>query len=186
MKTIVALSALILIGCGPNPNRVEVTREIERTNLLCTVYDLSPGVSSLPDFGTSSAPVLSYLAIDKLDAYSTDASTPFQKFVGSSVESRTEQFGLVCTAKVKVTTAGSHQFQLTSDDGSALYVDGAKLITNDGTHGMVTKTGTRSLSVGEHKIRVEYFNNNGPKGLILAWKIPGGVFSIIDDRDFVK
>ena len=73
-----------------------------------------------------------------------------------------------------VTEAGKYEFSLMSDDGSALYVNDANVIMNDGLHGEVTRKGTVELPVGKHQINVLYFNNNGGHGLKVEVTAPGG------------
>jgi hypothetical protein len=47
---------------------------------------------------------------------------------------------------------GFHGFQLASDDGSRLYVDGKLIVDNDGDHGTVTVAANMMLQAGWHPI----------------------------------
>lgn len=49
-------------------------------------------------------------------------------------------------------------FQLISDDGSRLFVDGTQVIDNWGRHGKRSRGGELPLSAGVHHLRVEYFD----------------------------
>jgi hypothetical protein len=86
---------------------------------------------------------------------------------------RGSNFGLVFKGYLTAPTAGQYTFYTTSDDGSALYIDGKKVVDNDGAHGMQERSGTATLGEGPHLIRVEYFQGIGGKGLEVHWKGPG-------------
>lgn len=78
-----------------------------------------------------------------------------------SARQGTDYYAYSFDGYIKITTAGTYTFRTTSDDGSMLYLDGTTLIDNDGTHGSVTVSGSRSLTAGYHQIRVEFFENAG-------------------------
>ncbi|MEM9319017.1 MAG: PA14 domain-containing protein [Pseudomonadota bacterium] len=85
----------------------------------------------------------------------------------------TDTFAARFVGKIEVAEAGSYTFYLTSDDGSALYVNGEQVIGNDGLHGMRQDTVTLDLDAGPAKIEVRYFENRGSAGLDLDWSGPG-------------
>ncbi|MBU6341228.1 MAG: DUF1080 domain-containing protein [Bacteroidetes bacterium] len=60
-------------------------------------------------------------------------------------------------------------FQLGSDDGSRLYLDGKLLIDHDGWHGMDNKEAEIAIRAGYHPIRVDYFQAGGGRGISLKW-----------------
>ena len=84
-----------------------------------------------------------------------------------------ETFGLVIRGLLRVKRAGIYSFHLQSNDGSAFYIDGEKLIDNDGDHRLITKSGNVALDVGLHPITVRYFQVGGEKGLSLEYQGPG-------------
>lgn len=71
------------------------------------------------------------------------------------------------------TMPGVYSFHLLSDDGSALYIDGAQVISNDGLHAKLEKTASVNLSAGTHSIEVRYFEAGGSAVLDLDWSGPG-------------
>ena len=77
------------------------------------------------------------------------------------------------TGFLRVGTAGSYTLSLNSDEGSKLWLDGELVINNDGRHPMRERSATRTLTAGDHSLRVEYFENTGHAGLILSWAGPG-------------
>ncbi len=78
------------------------------------------------------------------------------------------------TARVRIDAAGEYRFRLTSDDGSVLDLDGARLITNDGRHGMVSvESDPVALDAGGHELAVTHFDTGGGRGILVEW-MPAG------------
>ena len=69
--------------------------------------------------------------------------------------------------------AGKYSFRLSSDDGSMLYIDGKKLIDNDGVHPNTSKEASLTLQPGMHAIQVNWFEKGGDEVLALDWAGPG-------------
>src|SRR5439155_26870563 len=71
-----------------------------------------------------------------------------------------------------------------SDDGSALYIDNARAVNNDGLHGYSEASGTLSLTEGSHRFEVRAFNNAGPGSIIAYWAGPDFAKQIIPAEAF--
>lgn len=75
-----------------------------------------------------------------------------------------------------------------ADDGANLYIDGKKIIDNDGRHSAKAEQNSIFLSEGKHDFRVNYFQ--GPRfnmALELRWKAPGDwFFSYIPTRYLMR
>lgn len=56
------------------------------------------------------------------------------------------------------TEAGNHSFNLSSDDGSALYIDANEVINNDGLHSDSSVGAIYSLDIGVHSFELDYFS----------------------------
>ncbi len=84
------------------------------------------------------------------------------------------QWNIQFSGVMNVKTAGKHEFVLTSDDGSALCIDGRVVVMNDGLHGGVTVADVAELSAGPHQVNLLYFNNNGGHALKADVTPPGG------------
>ena len=69
--------------------------------------------------------------------------------------------GLVITGYITVPNDGIYTFDLLSDDGSILNIDGMTILDNDGPHAPVEITGQKALAKGAHPIEVRYFDQNG-------------------------
>jgi hypothetical protein len=82
-------------------------------------------------------------------------------------------FALVFSGYLNIDETGEYVFYVASDDGSALYLDGERIVNNDGIHASREKSGTVRLDRGLHLVRVEYFDAGGGKELIVQWQGPG-------------
>jgi hypothetical protein len=70
-------------------------------------------------------------------------------------------FGFVYEGLIDIQTAGNYTWDIGSDDGSLLWLDGNLLIDNDGLQGETHVQGTRWLEPGEHHVRMAMFENRG-------------------------
>ena len=94
----------------------------------------------------------------------------------------TDNFAARYTGALQVETAGTYTFYLTSDDGSALSLDGAQVIDHDGLHATTTREVTLDLAAGAHALEVLYFERGGVQTLELDWQGPdtGGARQTIE------
>ena len=83
-----------------------------------------------------------------------------------------DHFAAVYDGTLEVKKAGTYTFYLTSDDGSALYIDGKRVINNDGHHATGEKRVTMKLAAGSHDIEIRYFEAAGDQSLRLEWRGP--------------
>jgi len=91
-----------------------------------------------------------------------------------SIQSRSpDNFAVRYTGLIDVEHTGEYKFFIFSDDGSRLYIDDILVVNNDGTHGMLEKSGAVWLWSGKHNIRVEYFEKSASEGLIVSYSGPG-------------
>ena len=84
-----------------------------------------------------------------------------------------EYFAIQLTGYIKVPKDGVYVFNLASDDGSKMSIDGNPVIDNDGSHSLSGKTGSVALAAGYHAIQIGYFNKTGGLGLELDWALAG-------------
>ncbi|MEM9059907.1 MAG: Ig-like domain-containing protein [Pseudomonadota bacterium] len=73
------------------------------------------------------------------------------------------------TGVITIEEGGVYDFNLTSDDGSALFINGVQVIDNDGLHALLSVPGQASLSAGQHEIEILFFQNFGGAGLDLTY-----------------
>jgi len=74
---------------------------------------------------------------------------------------------------IQVPVDGVYTFYVSSDDGSQLFIGGRGIVTNDGVHGVVEKSGQAALQAGLHSLEVRFFEYNHAEVLEISWEGPG-------------
>ena len=80
-----------------------------------------------------------------------------------------ERIGRIYSGTLVAPKSSLYQFELRSDDGSRLWIDGKVVVDNDGLHAPADKSGFAPLEKGAHTIKVAWFNNSGNAALGLKW-----------------
>ncbi|QDU69734.1 family 16 glycoside hydrolase [Engelhardtia mirabilis] len=82
---------------------------------------------------------------------------------------------------LQIDEPGSYRLMLASDDGSRLFLDGEKVLDNDGRHGVIKLISRPlELAAGAHELLVEHFDSGGSRELWLGWERPGtGTFEVV-------
>lgn len=70
-------------------------------------------------------------------------------------------FAVRMTTTLTITNADTYTFDLTSDDGAMIFVDGVAVVSDDSLHAARTVSGSVDLTSGEHEITVIYFERAG-------------------------
>ena len=83
-----------------------------------------------------------------------------------------DHFAARFTGDLNIRERGTYTFFLTSDDGSALYINGARVIDNDGAHATQERAITLQLEAGSHDIQILYFELGGVQSLRFEWAGP--------------
>ncbi|HWB20325.1 MAG TPA: PA14 domain-containing protein, partial [Phycisphaerales bacterium] len=89
-----------------------------------------------------------------------------------------EFFLLNATGFLDVPADGKYEFELTSDDGSILYLNNHEVVNNDFEHSAKAVRGSVDLKKGLVPLEVKFFQGVGNAVLTLKWKTPGA-------KDFV-
>jgi PA14 domain len=97
----------------------------------------------------------------------TDWNTPI-------IGTRTDWYAIRYQGNMLAIAAGTYSFRLVSDDGAVLYIDGTKVVDNDGLHSTQQATGTATLTAGTHSVQVDYFQAQYYAALELWVTPPGG------------
>jgi hypothetical protein len=84
-----------------------------------------------------------------------------------AVNRKAEHIALHFTSGLAVESSDVYVFELTSDDGSQLWIDGELVVDNDGLHSALAKRGRVALGAGWHQITVNWFNKTGGAELSL-------------------
>ena len=85
-----------------------------------------------------------------------------------------DHFAVQLSSEIDIKNTDDYIFTLSSDDGAKMYVDDKKIIDNDGSHSVETKVGRINLEKGLHKIRIDYFDDNGGAFLELLYESGSG------------
>ena len=188
---LVLLGLLLLGACRSNSNTATAQHTDSTTRsfgdsvpisngLLGRVYLLPDTTHWLPDFDTLTP-------VDN-PIYANEINIPWQKWSSGfpGLRDRVEWFGIEYTGSFKPAKAGKYIFKLISDDGSKLFIDGKKVIDNDGIHMEWAGRDTIYLSDSSHTIKLDYFQ--GPRyelALQLYWNQPDSPARIFPGKDFI-
>ncbi len=86
-----------------------------------------------------------------------------------------------------INDAGTYQFRTSSDDGSRLFVNGQRMVNNDGIHEWKTVTGpTVTLQGGAQKFQLDFFDYTTSDTIVVEYKGPdsGGQWQPIPNSAF--
>ncbi|HZU97643.1 MAG TPA: zf-HC2 domain-containing protein [Planctomycetota bacterium] len=86
---------------------------------------------------------------------------------------RTENVAIRWSGYLAAERAGTYTFELGSDDGARLELDGTPVCGADGNHAFQTAVGTAELTRGLHRLAVLFFNGGGPGACRLRLAEPG-------------
>jgi hypothetical protein len=153
---------------------------VPQAGAMCgDVYELPDGTLNLPDFWRMQP-------IGTIYTYELDV--PAQNIENSSaipgVILKVDWFGIDYYGEFHIETAGDYTFELLSDDGAMLYIDGNPIIDLDGLHDVLGKHALVHLDVGTHTLHLPYMQGPGGLALILLIKPPGGEYRVFNLQDF--
>lgn len=158
----------------------EAARSVRATYLRTPAGGGAGGAGLAGEFFARSTSLSSLSGVDWSAPPSATGPVPFVNFTGVADSSNpfwnsgpTTRYGVRLRGRIVIPQDGTWTFRLGSDDGSRLLIDGVQVINYDGLHSYGTRTGTATLSAGEHDIEVLFFENTGNHGLTLAWQGPG-------------
>ncbi|TVQ54208.1 MAG: hypothetical protein EA377_06155 [Phycisphaerales bacterium] len=89
------------------------------------------------------------------------------------VDGPSADFAARFAGQLRIDEAGLWTFELESNDGARLWIDGEEVVDNDGVHGMQASGGTVELEAGWHPFEIRYFSRSSDHGLIARWTGPG-------------
>jgi cytochrome c len=152
------------------PDKSIADRELN-PGLLIRFWTSDKNLQKISDLDVSGAPSL------------TATATKIEAGGGDFAEYK-DNFGLQATGYLFLEKDDNVVLQLTSDDGSKMWVDGNLIIENDGPHGMDAREAEIALRAGYHTVRIEYYQGGGGRGLELKWARHGSSgFSFIEQSN---
>ncbi|MBX9736931.1 MAG: hypothetical protein K2X32_08390, partial [Phycisphaerales bacterium] len=138
--------------------------------LLVEGWTLASGPGSLNNINWGSTPTMVGTTID--------VNMPNQSNQRRWTGGPGNRWALRFTGTITVPTTGSYTFATASDDGSDLWINGARIVNNDGDHAWQTRTGTVTLTAGSHAFVARVYENSGGSGIIAYWTVPGSGTSV--------
>ena len=153
--------------------------ESERNGIIARYYDFGSTLSLIPDVALRAPDFINHptqIAFGDVAPGVTWLGVPYH-----------EEYAAIYTGYIDIPADGDYTFRLTSDDGSIMYLDGEKIISHDGQHGMTdASSGGITLTAGFHSFQVDYFENTVNNGLELRWAsaVIGG--QLIPDANFYR
>jgi hypothetical protein len=107
------------------------------------------------------------------EALEQNASGTLPKgFIDIGASGKKEYFGMVFEGVLDAPKDGEYLFEMASDDGARILVDGKEVLVHDGLHGPELKKGKIVLEEGEHALRVEYLAYGGNNSFRAGWSGP--------------
>ena len=140
---------------------------------LCGDFDNGVGVgTSAPvfayEFYEFNGTPLSTLADAGFDANGVNANAPDAVGASDSLDVNGidaanggdgETYAVKITTTLDIVSGGPYAFEIGSDDGSRLFIDGEEVIDHDGLHGFTTANGSTNLTAGSHLVEIIFFEN---------------------------
>ncbi len=116
--------------------------------------------------------------------------TFYVKDIEVPAEVKAPSFGLQYRGYIDVPERAIYSFYLTSDDGSALYIDNKKVVNNDGLHSAIERSGEIALEKGLHHFSLDFIEGGGGYTLRLLYalkegqpqNIPAEMFKVEKDK----
>jgi hypothetical protein len=156
-----------------NQWRVSNGQETIDSGLACTLYTVpqaTTGITAAANGGV--APVLTNQGAFTYQGVFNQPNAPVSSglnILPSGLKSVFQTYFIVkCTGYLVVATDDYHSFNLVSDDGSNLYVDGVLIVNDDGLHGAQSVTGQRHLQDTVHTFEVDFFQAGGQEELVVS------------------
>ncbi len=90
------------------------------------------------------------------------------------------------TGEILLPSTGTYTFWTDSDDGSRLFIDDRLVVDYWSDHPMsmsAAGTFTNSTANSRHRIRLDYYQDQGGAGLQLYWQPPGGAQALVPGSD---
>ena len=101
----------------------------------------------------------------------TSLDLPFTKPIVPGAEPT--HFSFDVEGALPIARAGRYNFDVDSDDGGQLFVDGREVVDDGGTHPPTRRSGSVELAPGSHRVEVRYAQEGGGALLRVTWKGPG-------------
>ena len=155
-------------GGGPSKQLADIPdNQWLKSDVVVKDQDLAPGL--LVNLWVSDKPLSRLADINSAAPPAMNAVAAKVEASGQDFGDLKDNFGLHAEGYIFLDKDDNIVFQLSSDDGSKLSIDGRTLIEHDGPHGMEPREAEVALRAGYHPINIEYFQGGGGRGISLKW-----------------
>lgn len=159
MPAVTALLAAALLAAQPQAAPPEEAPRVPGASIR--LYQIGAHLNELPVLVPGQTPNVSQVV-------------PEINFIpGTGFLGLEDRFYTEVTGWLRITEPGRYAFRLTSDDGSALFIDGVERIRMDQVQSFTPSVTQLDLTPGDHPFRIEHFENLGGCGLLFEWRPPG-------------
>lgn len=142
--------------------------------LLGLVFPLPAGSNKLPDFSGLGSPAATIVAPN------LDMAAALPKAIPTPAGALGTNVALRFIGSLNIVEGAEYKLCLSSDDGSALYLQKTPVIDNNGVHRSLKKCELVYLEAGEYEMEVHYFNGSSPEmQLQLSWSKAGGEEQVV-------
>ena len=115
-----------------------------------------------------------FLSTSEMLAKGTIDGKGVKPFFGIDEAEDEDHFGYVFDTWLKVEQTGIHQFNIISDDGAVMFVDGKEVLNVDGSHPDRSGWAILNLEKGLHHIELRYFEDFETQKLDVVLTCPDG------------
>ena len=115
-----------------------------------------------------------FLSTSEMLAKGTIDGKGVKPFFGIDEAEDEDHFGYVFDTWLKVEQTGIHQFNIISDDGAVMFVDGKEVLNVDGSHPDRSGWAILNLEKGMHHIELRYFEDFEAQKLDVVLTCPDG------------
>ena len=98
-----------------------------------------------------------YVVIDKVKFEKINVPEQDSRDGFPGYELHKSQFGFYLHSQVEIKSLACYEFSLNSDDGSMLWIEGKKIVDNDGSHKMKLKRDSIVLKQGIYDSQLWYY-----------------------------
>lgn len=175
-----AVLLAIFASAQEPPQYVFGTTVVASSGFEGKIYKIEPGTSWIPKLSPKNL-------IGTI--YATRLAVPPRSFASGfpGITDRFEWFAIDYRARIWIEREGRYFFRLLSDDGANLFINGKRVIDNDGIHPPAPRVSSVDLTRGRHEMQVQYFQ--GPRfsvALVLEYALPGNTyFEVFDTSRFL-
>ena len=159
-----SLSDIQQIVANENAYRASISQELLLPGLTCYLYTVPQTTTAIVGATLTS---IGQWAFNGIFDQTNESTSNGLNILPTNLQGFYQNWYIVkCIGLLVVADDNWHSFDLTSDDGSNLYIDGL-LINNDGLHGANKVMAAKFLKWGIHSFELDFLQANGNEALIL-------------------